>query len=77
MLEARTQTHREKQMQNNRLPLMPSARPTQDVMTRESYNCPELMPLNVRPRSMDAHNLPSLINGRRVWRDGRVEEAKA
>ena len=55
-------------------PALSGARPLQEVMQRGSYQCPELRPYEGRPNAMDAYNLPSLINGRRVWRDGRVEE---
>lgn len=57
-------------------PSVASAKPINPIMQRDSYNCPELRPYQGRPGAMDAFNLPSLINGRRVWRDGRVEEVE-
>lgn len=60
-----------------RPPNMPAAKPLTNVSERGDYLCPELRPYEGRPNAMDAYNLPSLINGRRVWRDGRVEEGGA
>lgn len=61
-------------VQKIKAPALSGARPLQEVMQRGSYHCPELRPNDGRPNSMDAYNLPSLINGKRVWRDGRTEE---
>lgn len=61
-------------VQKIKAPALSGARPLQEVMQRGSYLCPELRPYEGRPNAMDAHNLPSLINGKRVWRDGRTEE---
>lgn len=37
-------------------------------MQRDTYNGAELKPFDGRPRAMDAHRLPSLVNGRREAR---------
>ena len=53
----------------------PTVVPVRNSNSKGTYAGAELQPFSGRPGAMDAYALPSLVGGRRVPRDGRVEAA--
>lgn len=51
-----------------------SMAPVCNGASREPYQAPELRPFIGRPGAMHAYTLPSRVNQRRTWPDGRVTE---
>ncbi len=49
------------------------AAPRESTLSYERYDGAELRPFTGRPHALDALEHPSVIQGSRVWRDGRRE----
>lgn len=50
-----------------------TSRTAVNSMVRECYHGRELQSFSARPGAMDAFDLPTVMSGVRIWRDGRRE----
>ena len=60
-------------VQKRDVPMVVREAPVRNSNAKGTYAGAELQPFSGRPGAMDAYALPSLVGGRRVPRDGRVE----
>ena len=60
-------------VQKRHVPTVVRDAPVRNSNAKGTYSGAELQPFSGRPGAMDAYALPSLVGGRRVPRDGRVE----
>ena len=60
-------------VQKRHVPMVVREAPVRNSNAKGTYAGAELQPFSGRPGAMDAYALPSLVGGRRVPRDGRVE----
>ena len=60
-------------VQKRHVPMVVRDAPVRNSNANGTYAGAELQPFSGRPGAMDAYALPSLVGGRRVPRDGRVE----